>query len=90
MAASVTADDGRFLQLLGIWEISHAFYNAEMDEWVYVVPPSGEGEPGIVWQLLKAMYGTRRASRLFQQKVIDVLVGCDFKRLRVESMVFWH
>ena len=57
---------------------------------MYVVPPAGEDEPGVVWQLLKALYGTRKASKMFQELVIQVLTQQGFIRLQVTIMVFYH
>ena len=36
------------------------------------------------------MYGTRRASLLFQNYVMEILVGIGFVRLKVACQVFWH
>eukprot|EP00959_Pyramimonas_sp_CCMP1952_P373182 7815210-Pyramimonas_sp.AAC.1 len=43
-----------------------------MGEWLCVMPPPGPRRPGRVWQLHKALYGTRPASRLWQACVGDV------------------
>eukprot|EP00959_Pyramimonas_sp_CCMP1952_P105543 2206627-Pyramimonas_sp.AAC.1 len=61
-----------------------------MDEDVCVVPPSGEEEPRVVWQLRKALHGTRRASKPFQHKVIGTLIDQGFIRMLVTVMVFCH
>ncbi|CAK0835766.1 unnamed protein product, partial [Prorocentrum cordatum] len=76
--------------LIGLWDISNAFFHAEMDEDACVVPPSGEEEPNVVWQLRKALYGTRRASKLFQHKVIGTLIDQGFIRMLVTEIVFYH
>ena len=54
-----------------------------MDEWVWVVPPQGEDDEGIGWQLKKALYGTRQASFLFQSYVMEVLLRAGFIRTTV-------
>ena len=81
---------GTRLYLVGLWDVSNAFFHAYLDEEVYVVPPAGEDEPGVVWQLLKALYGTRKASKMFQELVIQVLTQQGFIRLQVTIMVFFH
>ena len=55
-----------------LYEACVAFFHAVMDEWLCVVPPAGLRRPGRVWQLRKAVYGTRPASRLWQAFVSDV------------------
>ena len=53
-----------------IWDISVAFFHADIGsvEPIAVIPPAGlRMDPRHYWQLLKAMYGTRRASQLFQE-----------------------
>ncbi|CAK0903822.1 unnamed protein product [Prorocentrum cordatum] len=76
--------------LIGLWNISNAFFHAEMGEDVYAVPPPGEEGPNVVWHLRKALYGTRRASKLFQRKVIGTLTDQGFIRMLVTVMVFYH
>eukprot|EP00959_Pyramimonas_sp_CCMP1952_P063185 1320486-Pyramimonas_sp.AAC.1 len=61
-----------------------------MDEDAYVMPPSGEEEPNVVWQLRKALYGARRASKLFQHMVIWTLIDQGFIRMLVTVIVFYH
>ena len=55
-----------------------------------MIPPRGEEEEGWAWQLQRAMYGTRRASLLFQNYVMEVLARMGFIRLKVACQVFWH
>ena len=88
--AATLDSKGRKRKLLSLHDISVAFYHAAIDEDIYVVPPKGEEEEGWVWQLLRAMYGTRRASFLFQKLVIQVLTGAEFVRIIVATQLFWH
>ncbi|CAK0788952.1 unnamed protein product [Prorocentrum cordatum] len=76
--------------LIRLWDISNAFFHSEMDDDVCVVPPSGEEEPNVVWQLRKALHGTRRASKLFQHKVIATLTDQGFIRMSATVTVFYH
>ena len=75
---------------IGLWDISNAFFHAHMEEDVYVVPPPGEDDRGVVWQLLKAMYGTGRAIKLFQHLAMEVLTAQGLTRLQVTIMVIWQ
>eukprot|EP00974_Lingulodinium_polyedra_P021919 2116020-Lingulodinium_polyedra.AAC.1 len=51
---------------VALYDASVAFFHAELDEWLCVIPPPGLRRLGFLWQLLKALYGTRPASRLWQ------------------------
>ena len=81
---------GAWSGLMALYDVSVAFCHAVLDENIYIVPPKGEDAPGIGWQLRKALYGTRRASFLFQNYVMEVLVGAGFVRIRTTVQVFWQ
>eukprot|EP00959_Pyramimonas_sp_CCMP1952_P414060 8675012-Pyramimonas_sp.AAC.1 len=51
---------------VALCDASVAFFHADMDEWLCVMPPPGLRRPGRVLQLHKALCGTRPASRLWQ------------------------
>ena len=75
-------------RLPGLWDVRSAFYHAEIDESVHVVPPRRKDEPGVVWQLKRAVYGASVASKSFQSLLIELLVGHGkFARLEVTIMV---
>lgn len=63
----------RAARCIGRWDISVAFFHAEIVDDLHVVPPPGLRKPGKIWQLSRAMYGTREASKLFQDEVKRVL-----------------
>ena len=44
----------------------------------------------MVWQLQRAIYGTRRAAFLFQRYVIDSLVAMGFVCVKVAAQFFAH
>ena len=46
-------------------------------------PPRGEEEAGYMWQMMRAIYGTRRASRLFQEHMKGLLGGAGCAALKV-------
>ena len=66
-------------------DISVAFWHALLpeDEPIAMYPPRGEEEAGYMWQMKRAMYGTRRASRLFQEHMKGVLKEAGYAALRV-------
>jgi hypothetical protein len=45
----------------------NAFLNAVLYELVYTKMPPGQGIPGKVWKLLRALYGLRKSPRLWQE-----------------------
>ena len=56
----------------GLCDIAAAFWHAELplDENITLTPIKGGEEPGIMWQMVEAIYGTRRASLLFLEFMI--------------------
>ena len=52
-------------------------------------PPRGEEEAGYMWQMKRAMYGTRRASRLFQEHMKGVLGEAGYAALKVCHQVYY-
>lgn len=71
-------------------DCSVAFFHADVAELLYVRPPLGLRRPGVVWRLLKALYGTRTASRLFQDKVALVMTTGGYLRVKVAPSVYHH
>ena len=51
-------------------------------------PPRGEEEAGYMWQMKRAMYGTRRASRLFQEHMKGVLKEAGYVAPKVCHQVY--
>ena len=70
-----------------IYDVSMAFYHAVMDQDIHVIPPRGGEDEGWAWQLQRAMYGTRRASLLFPNYVMETLADMGFVRLKVACQV---
>ena len=54
------------------------------------LPKGEEDEHGVVWQLTKALCGTRRAALLFQEYVIQARVKIGFTVVRVAAQTFHH
>ena len=73
-------------------DISNAFCQADIDGVdIWVQPPRGfEGlcQAGEGLKLLKALYGTKQASYLWQQTLSKWLTGQGFKRLATDPCVF--
>ena len=76
--------------MLALYDISVAFWHALLpeDEPIAMYPPRGEEEEGYMWQVKQAMYGTRRASRLFQEHMTGVLKEAGYAALKVCHQVY--
>ena len=88
-AASRPNKDGIHRRIIALYDASVAFFHAELDEVIYIIPPK-EVEPdrNILWRLKKAMYGTRKAAKLWQRYVAEVFVDGGWIEVRIEPNVF--
>ena len=79
-AASHCHTEHRHRKIIAILGVAVAFFHADMEDKIFAHPPA-EVEPGrtVVWLLVKAHYGTRKAARLWQ----------DFLRNEVFMKVGW-
>ena len=84
-AASIKNVRGRHSRVFVLYDISVAFWHAQLpeDEPIVMNLPRGEEEAGYLWQMKRAMYGTRRASRLFQEYMKGVLKEAGYAALTV-------
>ena len=74
--------------LIGLYDTSVAFFHAVNDEGIYAEPPLGEEPEDIVYQAHEEpCYGTRRASFLFQNLVME---KSGFLRLQITVQLFFH
>ena len=78
-------------RVLALYDISVAFWHAQLphDEPIAMYPPRGEEEAGHMWQMKRAMRGTRRASRLFQEHMLGVLGEAGYAALKVCHQVYF-
>ena len=83
-AASIKNTRGEHSRELALYDTSVAFWHALLpeDEPIAMYPPRGEEEAGYMWQMKRAMYGTRRASRLFQEHMKGVLKEAGYAALK--------
>ena len=56
------------------WDIKQAFVNAPLDETIYVHPVPGFGPEGHVFELRKALYGTKQAAHAWQKFLKSTLL----------------
>jgi len=80
-----------YTRVLGFYDVVTAFWHADLplDEPIAVIPPRGEELDGYVWQMRKAMYGTRRASQLFLEFMVTVFIAASYRPLAVSRQVFY-
>ena len=84
-AASKRRPDGCWTRLIARYDIKVAFFHADSDGKTVIIPPKDLRVEGMGWFLLKAMYGTRAASKAFGNYVVDVLKSENFALIPVVS-----
>ena len=74
-----------------------AYCHARETEEVYMRPPPEdlvrmkEQYPhGFVWELLRQLYGRRRAGQVWQDHLAEILSGMGFRRCIMDPTVFVH
>ncbi len=71
-------------------DISNAFMYADLDREMYVYPPPGYEDLGIL-KLNKSLYGLKQAPRLWYDTIRDVLVkDLDFQQMTSDVCCFTH
>ena len=75
--------------MLALYDISVAFWHALLleDEPIAMYPPRRE-EAGYMWQMKRAVHGTRRASRPFQEHMKGVLKEAGYAARKVCHQVY--
>merc|ERR1711867_97680 len=72
-------------------DIRAAFLQVKtLDREVYVKPPQDQEKEGIIWKLLKPLYGLDDASRKFYLKVRETLRNFDLNTLPGEDAVYYQ
>ena len=89
-AASIKNMRGEHSRVLALHDISVAFWHALLpeDEPIAMYPPRGEEEAGYMWQMKRAMNGTRRTSRLFLEHMKGVLEEAGYAALKESHQVY--
>ena len=80
-AATARPGESKSKKLIGRYDVSVAFFHADNSEKIGVIPPASEGTPNIIWELHKAMNGTREASRQWGVKIREVKTRHNFDEL---------
>ncbi|CAM9779286.1 unnamed protein product [Choristocarpus tenellus] len=70
------------------WDVKQAFIQADIREEIFVRLCDGRGKwPGKIVRLIKALYGTKQASREFNNLLVHVLEKCGFEQCRADPCV---
>ena len=70
-------------------DVDNAFLQGKIDKKVYMNPPPGFPEIGIV-ELQKALYGLKQAPRLWYQTLVGALRELDFEPILTDECVLKH
>lgn len=65
----------------------NAFVHTDLDETIFIRMPPGYAKQGKLLRLNKALYGLRRSSLLWQQKLINILKSFDLTEILQEPCV---
>ncbi|CAM9922582.1 unnamed protein product, partial [Choristocarpus tenellus] len=70
------------------WDVKQAFIQTNISEEIYVRLCNGYGIwSGKIVRLVKALYGTKQASREFNNLLVQVLGRCGFEQCRADPCV---
>ena len=89
-AASHRYTEHGHYKVIAIFDTAVAFFHAYVEKVIYAHPPA-EAEPDriVVWLLLKAHYGTRKAARLWQEPFRnEVFMKAGWDAVDVEPNVY--
>ena len=74
---------------LRIGDFSTAFLHAPMDIETFVRPPQVYAKQGVLWRLRRALYGMRRAPKLFFNLLHEILSELGMQNLRSEPTFYF-
>jgi transposase InsO family protein len=71
-------------------DVSAAFTNGDLDEWLYMLQPEGfhQGGPNVVCRLRKSLYGLKQSARQWNIKLHAALTEMGFKRIESDNSVY--
>ena len=86
-SASICDRFGKHRRILAFYDACVAFFHASIDEELYIIPPRELCGLEECWLLKKALYGTRKASALWQSYVLEVFKRYEYTAVMVEPNV---
>lgn len=72
-------------------DVTTAYLHGELEEEIYVIPPSEfleEAEKGKVWRLKKSIYGLKQSGRCWNKNLHDKLIGIGFLQSKADPCVY--
>ena len=78
-------------KVIAILDVAVAFFHADMEDVIFAHPPAdAEPDRTVVWLLIKAHYGTRKAARRLQQEFLrnEVFMKVGWDAVAVEPNVY--
>ena len=81
---------GHKSRAIGLHDIEVALFHVYLDKPMACHPPREMKRPGWLWKVKKALYGTRKASQLFQGAVRDMYLAEGWQEIKVVCCVFYH
>ena len=71
-------------------DVSTAFLHAEVSGEMYIRPPAGHREKGVLWRCKKALYGLRQSPRQWHECLSGILVGLGYTQSERERCWFYN
>ena len=84
-AGSCPTSAGIHRRMIRSWDVRKAFFNADLNEVIYVHPGTDLCKAGHCWWLRKALYGTRMASQMWGETVRAVMDSGGWHCLQVST-----
>jgi Reverse transcriptase (RNA-dependent DNA polymerase)/gag-polypeptide of LTR copia-type/Integrase core domain/GAG-pre-integrase domain len=85
---TIAASNGMLVHQM---DVKTAFLNGKIEEDIYMTQPEGYIEPGLarkVCKLFRGLYGLKQASRVWNIRLHEFLIGLGFVRLASDTAVY--
>ena len=73
---------------MAVADISGAFLHAVLEKHFFGIPPAEYRKPGVVWKIMRYLYGDKRAPREWQDHFEKTMLELGFERLESEPGCF--
>ena len=84
---SVAAQRGLRLEQ---WDVKSAYLEAKLDQEVFLRPPPGVNKPNTLLKLERALYGLRRAGKLWNQTLHAELIRLGLKQSQHDPCLYYN
>jgi hypothetical protein len=69
-------------------DVVTAFLNGDLEEEIFMELPEGYQQKGMVYRVLKSLYGLKQSSRQWYQKLDNFLISLGFKRSAADPCLY--